>query len=83
METLKAIDDFLASCQARNLKPRTVHWYQSTLSRFASADSELPTEPESIESFLSSIDGALETRHTYYRLLKALYKLTAKIKTGM
>jgi len=78
MKTLDAIDTFLFNCKARNLKPRTNRYYKDTLTRFANDWPELPTEPEPIEHFLSSIDHTPETKHAYYRALRALYNFIEK-----
>lgn len=78
MKTLAAIQAFLHSRRAKNLKPRTIEWYEGFLTPFARFSPELPMEPEPIEEFLGGIGGEPETRHAYYRCLKALYRFVCK-----
>lgn len=80
MNTLTAVQSFLYSRQAKNLRPRTIGWYRDRLQRFADFWQELPSEPEPIEQFLSEIVPAEkdESRHGYYRAVKALYRFTCR-----
>ena len=78
MKTQAAIQSFLNNRQALNRKPKTILWYKELLAKFCHAYPELPTEPEPIEEFLSSINSTPETRHAYYRTLKALYRFTSR-----
>lgn len=74
MNTQAAIEAFLRNRQARNLKPKTLKWYEDFLGRFARFCPELPKDPEPVEEFLAQITGTPETTHAYYRCLKALYR---------
>ena len=74
MKTQLAIQKFLDNRRAQNLKPKSIAWYEAELKRFAGAYPELPTEPEPVEEFLTNIEGVPETKHAYYRALKAFYR---------
>jgi len=74
MRTEQAIRHFINSCLGRNLSPITVSWYQNKLGVFAGYCLELPTEPGQIEVFLASIQGAPETRHAYFRVLRVFFR---------
>lgn len=78
MKTQAAIQSFLYNRRALNRRPRTIEWYESNLKRFADFCPELPLKPEPIEEFLSIIQGEPETKHGYYRALKALYRFICK-----
>ena len=78
MKTMAAIQAFLHSRRAKNLKPRTIEWYEGFLTPFARFSPKLPMKPEPIEEFLGGIGGEPETRHAYYRCLKALYRFVCK-----
>jgi len=81
MKTLAAIQSFLYNRRSLNRRPKTIRWYEMNLKRFAAFyPGELPTEPEAIEEFLAKVvpDEKDETRHAYYRTLKALYRFTCK-----
>ena len=78
MKTHLAIQKFLDNRRAQNLKPKSIAWYKAELKRFAGAYPELPTDPEPVEEFLTNIEGVPETKHAYYRALKALYRFIHK-----
>ena len=78
MKTQFAIQAFLQNRRARNLKPKTIQWYEAQLSRFSQFCPQLPTEPGPIEEFLDRLPSTPETRHAYYRSLKALYRFICK-----
>lgn len=78
MKTQLAIQKFLDNRRAQNLKPKSIAWYEAELKRFAGAYPELPTEPEPVEEFLTTIEGVPETKHAYYRALKAFYRFIHK-----
>ena len=78
MKTLAAIQAFIHNRQAKNLSPRTIKWYDGFLRRFARFSPELPMDPEPIEEFLTQVTGEPETRHAYYRCLKALYRFICR-----
>ena len=78
MKTHLAIQKFLDNRRAQNLKPKSIAWYEAELKRFAGAYPELPTEPEPVEEFLTNIEGVPETKHAYYRALKAFYRFLKK-----
>jgi len=81
MKTLAAIQSFLYNRRSLNRRPKTIRWYERNLNRFAAFyPDELPTEPEPIEEFLASVvpDEKDESRHGYYRTLKALYRFICK-----
>ena len=81
MKTLAAIQSFLYNRRSLNRRPRTINWYERNLGRFASFyPDKLPTKPEAIEEFLAGVvpHEKDETRHGYYRTLKALYRFIFK-----
>jgi len=78
MKTQLAIQKFLHNRRGRNLKPKSIQWYEEQLRRFARFCAELPTDPEPVEEFLSHIEGSPETKHAYFRALKALYRFIHK-----
>lgn len=80
MKTVAAVQAFLNNRRSANLSPRTLHWYEYNLNRFAAFTDELPTDPETIEQFLIGIvaDNHEEARHGYYRVLKAFYRFICK-----
>ena len=78
MKTLVAIQAFIHNRQAKNLRPKTIEWYDGFLRRFAHFCPELPMNPEPIEEFLTQVTGEPETKHAYYRCLKALYRFICR-----
>lgn len=78
MKTLAALDEFLHSRLAANLSPTTLEWYQQKLGSFAASCPEVPKHPRPIDEFLASLRGSPETRHAYFRALKAFYLFLKK-----
>ncbi len=78
MKTQQAIIEFIDSRISGNRSPLTIEWYRDKLERFAKFCPELPTEPRPIEAFLATIRGVPETRHAYYRALKALLRFISE-----
>ncbi|MCX7912195.1 MAG: tyrosine-type recombinase/integrase [Dehalococcoidales bacterium] len=80
MKTVTAVQTFLANRRAINRRAETLRWYESKLKRFAAAFPELPTEPEPIEEFLAAVVPPQkdESRHGFYRALKALYRFICR-----
>ena len=78
MKTQDAIQAFIHNRTAKNLRPKTIEWYEGFLGRFARFCPELPMEPEPIEEFLTQITGEPETKHAYFRCLKAFYRFFCK-----
>lgn len=78
MLTLDAVHAFLANRRALNRSPNTLEWYRRLLGKFAARYPELPMEPEPLEEFIGGIGGEPETRHGYYRSLKALYRFICR-----
>lgn len=80
MKTLAAVESFLNSRRSLNRRPATIRWYRRNLACFSSYADELPTEPEPIEDFLANALPAEreESRHGYYRTLKALYRFICR-----
>lgn len=81
MKTLAAIQSFLYNRRSLNRRPTTIRWYERNLNRFAAFyPNRLPTKPEAIEEFLATAvpEEKDETRHGYYRTLRALYRFTCK-----
>lgn len=78
MKTVQCIEMFIATKRARGLSERTIEFYSSNLHRFAQVHPELPGDAFMIESFIGAIPGTQETRHAYYRCLRALYNYLLK-----
>jgi len=74
MKTRQAIGEFINSRISGNLSPMTIAWYRTRLERFAEFCPELPQEPRPLEAFLASIKGTPETRHAYFRAIRALFR---------
>ena len=80
MNTAAAVQSFLYNRRSLNRRPSTIKWYERNLKRFIAFSPELPTEPEPLEQFLAEVvpDHQEQTRHGYYRTLKALYRFTCR-----
>ena len=80
MNTAAAVQSFLYNRRSLNRRPSTIKWYERNLKRLIAFSPELPTEPEPIEQFLAEVipDEREQTRHGYYRTLKALYRFTCR-----
>ena len=78
MKTQAALNEFLQSRLATNLSPITIDWYRQKLGRFARSYPEVPESPGPIEEFLASVHGSAQTKHAYYRCLKAFYRFLRK-----
>jgi len=78
MKTQDAIQAFIHNRTAKNLRPKTIEWYDGFLGRFARFCPELPMDPEPIEEFLTQIKGEPETKHAYFRCIKALYRFICR-----
>ncbi len=74
MRPRQAIGEFIDSRVSSNLSPLTIAWYRTRLERFAEFCPELPQEPRSLEAFLATINGTPETRHAYFRALRAFFR---------
>jgi len=78
---MAAIQSFLYNRRSLNRRPKTIRWYERNLNQFSAFYPKgLPTKPEAIEEFLATVvpDEKEESRHGYYRTLKALYRFTCK-----
>jgi integrase/recombinase XerD len=76
VKTSETIKRYLESCRARNLSAKTIAWYGWLLGKYCRTYKELPTDPAAVEKFLATVPGGDETRHGYYRALRALYNWT-------
>ncbi|MBA7586075.1 Tyrosine recombinase XerC [subsurface metagenome] len=74
MRTEQAVQEFLASRIAANLRPATISWYKDRLLPFARSCPTLPRRPEPIECFLATVQGSPETRWGCYRALKTFFR---------
>jgi integrase/recombinase XerD len=66
--------EFLASRRARGLASKTIAWYQTLLEPFSRMCPFLTEDPANIEGFLGALSMSDETRHGYYRALRAFYR---------
>jgi len=78
MKTRGVVQDFIKSRRARGLSSKTIAWYQGLLSLFSRTNPELPEDPAAIETFLGALQTSDETRHAYYRVLRAFYRWTSQ-----
>ena len=80
MNTADAAQAFLYDRRSLNRRLTTLKWYERRFNRFIAFSEELPTEPEPIEQFLATVVSGEqeESRHGYYRALKALYRFTCR-----
>ena len=74
MRTELAIQEFIASRIAANLRPATIQWYKDRLLPFVRSCPTLPRRPEPVECFLATIQGSPETKYDVYRALKTFFK---------
>ena len=72
-DTSQCIQAFLRAKASAKRSPKTLERYHSQLQRFATVHNQLPTDPVSLDRFLSGIEGEPETRDTYYRTLSSFY----------
>lgn len=77
MLTKTAVEAFLLSCSARSLSPRTIGFYSEKLGKFKYRHRQLPKKPEDIEMFMAGLTCSAETKHGYYRALRAFYRFAA------
>jgi integrase/recombinase XerD len=73
VETRQAIRSFILDREARNISRRTVRFYEQKLGKFCARHPQLPEAPDPIREFLRDLTCRDETRHGYFRALKALY----------
>ena len=73
METRQAIRSFILDREARNISPRTVQFYEQKLGKFCARYAQVPEAPDPIREFLRDLTCGDETKHGYFRALKALY----------
>ncbi len=74
MRTELALQEFIASRIAANLRPATIQWYKDRLLPFVRSCPTLPRRPEPVERFLAAIQGSPETKYDVYRALKTFFK---------
>ena len=74
MNTARAADLFLTAKTTKGLSSRTLETYRYRLGILARRHAKLPTDPETLERFLLTTGPSIDTRETYYRLLRNLYR---------
>lgn len=77
MTTAEALQIFLFSCDARSLRPQTIIFYRENITRLVKLYPELPTNPKAIEHFLSTLSSNPNTRHKFWRALRAFFRFLA------
>jgi len=77
MNTRTLINEFLTSGRARGLATATISWYACLLGKFCRRWKELPEDPAMVEAFLGELAAGAETRHGYFRALRAFYRWAA------
>ncbi len=78
MRTRQAIAEFIASRKAMGLTKKSIRWYAGMLEAFARLNKELPADPGRVEAFLGALNVSDETRHGYFRALRAFYGWISK-----
>lgn len=73
METARAVNEYLAACQANGSAPSTLVLKQSILGRFAQDNPELPLQPQPIFQFLATMGKAQATRKSARQRIRAFY----------
>lgn len=73
VRTRALVAEFLNSRYAKGLSSITIEWYRAHLERFASFHTNLPRKPQEIESFLVTTKGEPETKHAYFRAIRAFF----------
>ncbi|MCE2466189.1 MAG: hypothetical protein J4G01_09020 [Dehalococcoidia bacterium] len=78
MRTSEAVNIYKAGRRGR-VSPRTFEGYHYRLRVFERYfPGALPDKPEEIDEFLANLEGSPETLDTYFRLLRAFYRLLLK-----
>ena len=72
-KTKTAVLQFINSRRAKGLSKATVSWYGRMMKLFYGMCPELPTKALPIENFMSALNCSDESRHAYYRTLRAFY----------
>ncbi len=78
MLTSHAISAFLAAKEAKGLSVRTLTHYRYRLGVFERMYPELPMQATQLDTFLGRVGPSQESRETYYRLLRNLYRFLAR-----
>jgi site-specific recombinase XerD len=73
ISTEQAVNWFTTSRRNIGLKEGTFEVYRDVFTRFIQMYPELPLAPEPIEAFLNTIKRSYETKHKFFRTLRALY----------
>ncbi|GAI62714.1 unnamed protein product, partial [marine sediment metagenome] len=73
ISTEQAVNWFTTSRRNIGLKEGTFEVYRDVFTRFIQMFPELPLQPEPIEAFLDTIKKSYETKHKFFRTLRALY----------
>jgi len=73
MQTSSVLQRFYKACQDKGLTPRSVKNYESYLRHFADDFPELPTDTESIESFLKQRHEGPGRRGQVHKMVQAFY----------
>lgn len=76
--TRDAVIAFLAAKAAKGLSPRTIETYSYRLGIFAKDCPTLPNKTVTIEHFLAKVGPSQETRESYYRVLRNLYRFLCR-----
>jgi len=72
MKTKDAVLAFMAYHNAEGSAAATMEHYGLPLNRFVECHSDLPTEPEPVEEFLTQWTGT--TRRDYYKVIRSFYR---------
>lgn len=83
MSLLQHISDFLTSCRARRLSPRTVEWYEWILSEYRDFVEEQRLDwerPGTVDAFLARVtaSASAHTTHGHYRALRRFFNWLEK-----
>ena len=78
MNTCDAAAQFLRAKTVKGLSSATLATYAYRLAIFAHLQPKLPRTPEAIEDFLRTRGPSQDTRESYFRLLRNLYRWLQK-----
>jgi site-specific recombinase XerD len=77
------INDFILSCRARRLSPRTIEWYEWLLSEYRAFTEKRGldwTQPATLDAHLAEVAGhsSAHTLHAHYRALRRFFRWLEK-----
>ena len=74
-----AVEEYLESCEFRNLSPSTIRTYRWALKRFMEHGDELPASAREVQHILAAPGLSDDTRHDLWRAAKTFYRWLERI----